>query len=54
MARFVGLEIRPFSGCLELGASGPGSGLENVSRTIVFSKDRLQDYPKNALRTDLF
>lgn len=28
------------------------AAFENVSRTIVFSKDRPQDYPKNALRTD--
>jgi len=44
------------SGLSGSGASWAGTAreaaFENVSRTIVFSKDRPQDFPKNALRAD--
>ncbi len=48
----LGLESGFFRNAASWAQAAQEAAFENVSRTIVFSKDRPQDYPKNALRTD--
>ena len=48
----LGIESGLFRDAASWARAAQEAAFENVSRTIVFSKDRPQDFPKNALRTD--
>ena len=48
----LGLESGLFRDAATWARAAQEAAFKNVSRTIVFSKDRSQDYPRNALRTD--
>jgi galactokinase/mevalonate kinase-like predicted kinase len=48
----LGLKFDHFRDAMSWAQATQEAAFENVSRTIVFSKDKPQGYPKNALRTD--
>ncbi len=48
----LGLGLDPGQGMTGWAQAAQEAAFENVSRTIVFSKTKPQDHPKNALRTD--